>query len=141
MRTAGLIAGTLVVVTFGGCNGNLFGPDVGLDVETDRTSYAAEEPVVVTLKNTGGVELVFPRCGDQVATTVEARVDGRWEEHVTHGEFCVAIYPMVPLELGPGSEYEYVLGSPGEGEFRLRVHRAGEGSAGGFRSGAFRIGS
>lgn len=106
------VAVVLVIFSAAAC-GELFGPSAGLLVESDKQRYDSDEAILVTLRNTGETELVFPRCVDRVATTVEVRAAAGWEVQHLYAHACPAIYSMVPLSLAPAEDYEHTL--PGDG--------------------------
>lgn len=121
----GMIAGACAIVV---------GPDVDLVISTEHDRYQVEEGILLTLENKGNTKLVFPRCGDHVATVVEKRVQGNWVEYDRFGQVCLAIYSTVPLELGPAEQYQYVVSLIEPGEYRFRVHEVGSESGRGFAS-------
>lgn len=126
------------VIVLAGCS-DLFAPEIAAVVETDRERYHVEEPISVTVGNTGETTIVLPRCGERVSAALDHRHGAGWQEHIRIAGACPAVYTMAPLELAPGEQHRFTVVVRDPGVYRIRVFRTGEDASGGFASGAFEV--
>jgi hypothetical protein len=111
----------------------------GLVLQTDRSSYAAGEPVQLTLRNETGGPLGVNLC----LSTLEQRRGGEWGEAPRQfDEVCTALLQL--LEPGQSASHTFTVaaGFPtGEYRLRTRIERMHSGDADFYVSNPFRLGN
>lgn len=85
---------------------------------------ATQDPNVTTIEfvlaNSGHTTVYLYRCGENVLTDVEQRVDGAWTS--AGGNICLAIKEMHGIALAPGTQLTGMRQIVGSGQFRLLTH-------------------
>jgi len=86
-------------------------------VPRDPATGDARVPLV--LSNDGATTRYVPACGAQPTVMVERRRIGGWDPYGSGT--CIAVLPMVPIELKPGAERRFTCTISEPGEYRMQA--------------------
>ena len=111
------------------------GDRLGIRIATDGTVFdrgptpggtvsLAGVPYSVT--NTGDKAAFLPACGESPMAAIERFNGSTWEQY--SGSACMAIMPMVPIDLRAGARVGGSMGISEAGRYRLRLSYADNGS-------------
>jgi len=122
----------VMVATFAlACSGDR----LGIRIATDGTAFdRGSTPggtvplagISYTVTNTGNKTVFLPACGASPMATIERFNGAAWEQW--SGSACIAILPMVPIDLRSDARIDGSVGISEAGRFRLRLSYADNGS-------------
>ncbi|HEX6940369.1 MAG TPA: hypothetical protein VF158_13225 [Longimicrobiales bacterium] len=97
------------------------GPELGVTVAPSVIESPSDDWIVVSFEvvNHGGSTAYVSACGERVLAAIDRLTDAGWVRHAS--DACLAIYPMVPIEIAPGDTLRGRRSIAGAGRFRLRI--------------------
>ena len=120
---------TVLVAALGACGtDSAITNSVTSDVLVQIAAVEEHEPptrgaaVSFAVTNLSDASVWFARCGRQLATEVERRLDGAWSN--ASAAICPTSLEMSPVELLPGETLTGLRGVSDAGEYRLRFGTA-----------------
>ena len=103
-----------------GCKQNMTEPLQSLIVDTDKSSYAPNETVAISLHNGSTLTAYFGHCDYRIGFCIEQKVNGSWSEKGSIALVCLAIYPVGVKAITPGTIITDWITIADSGIYRLK---------------------
>ncbi|MCJ7813637.1 hypothetical protein MUP95_10020 [bacterium] len=110
----------MIVLLLSACKQNINEPFQFLTVNTDKSVYAPNQPIIISLHNDSESTAYFIHCNYQVGFFIEQKVNSIWSEKGSIAVVCLALYPMGVKELLPGMTYTDTITLADSGMYRLK---------------------
>ena len=92
-----------------------------LTAQTDKSSYAINDTISLTIKNYNSITAHLASCCTSVAFYIDKNVNGVWSEHSNFGLPCLALCPGIDLTIIHLETKVNSVFITESGTFRLRI--------------------
>ena len=92
-----------------------------LTAQTDKSSYANNDTISLTVKNYNSMTAHLASCCTSVAFYIDKNVNGVWSEHSNFGLPCLALCPGIDMTIGYLEVRVDNVFINESGTFRLRI--------------------